>query len=525
MTHTDPTEKTSATFEWVPPAGFNDEVVFNATVVQNYSTYWTGVIAKTSVSALTGTTMDIFSTSRPLVTPRTSTTSAPATSKPVANARAFSSLYEGCGVTKACFGSPSNCESKGNCQYMTTVLERGNKFVFELMTSTEKGAKYVAVGLSNNQLMGGDLVMECVLMGTGEVKVFQSWNIANEKKNQRIPTNNDLQTLNATSVDNTIYCQFQRNAITAVNDTEYNLPATKYYLLLASGTGVKQDGEGGVGYHDIVPVVSAKSGLLSDVNGFSAASKLLLRLHGAFMIAAWIGAASIGIVLARYFKQTWTGSQLCGKDQWFAWHRIFMVLVWCLTITAFVLIFVEIKAWSSGAKNHAILGIITTALAFFQPIGAIFRPSPDSRKRPIFNWLHWFVGNSAHIFGIVSIFLAGQLGKAELPSWWIWIMVGYVAFHVLMHLMFSIAGCISERQSSKRINSFPMKEISNSRSPLASAERRQEAPHSCFRKFLLAVYIFGILAITIALIVIAALAPIEENIKAIQDFISTNSSG
>lgn len=36
------------------------------------------------------------------------------------------------------------------------------------------------------------------------------------------------------------------------------------------------------------------------------------------MITAWIGTASIGILLARYFKQTWVGSQLCGKDQWFA---------------------------------------------------------------------------------------------------------------------------------------------------------------------------------------------------------------
>lgn len=36
------------------------------------------------------------------------------------------------------------------------------------------------------------------------------------------------------------------------------------------------------------------------------------------MLVAWIGAASVGILLARYFKQTWVGSSLCGKDQWFA---------------------------------------------------------------------------------------------------------------------------------------------------------------------------------------------------------------
>lgn len=45
---------------------------------------------------------------------------------------------------------------------------------------------------------------------------------------------------------------------------------------------------------------------------------LQVYLHGSFMVAAWIGSASIGILLARYFKKTWVGSQLCGKDQWFA---------------------------------------------------------------------------------------------------------------------------------------------------------------------------------------------------------------
>lgn len=64
--------------------------------------------------------------------------------------------------------------------------------------------------------------------------------------------------------------------------------------------------------------VSAERKSLADVSGFTAASKLLLRLHGAFMVAAWIGTASIGILLARYFRQTWVNSQLCGKDHWFA---------------------------------------------------------------------------------------------------------------------------------------------------------------------------------------------------------------
>lgn len=84
-----------------------------------------------------------------------------------------------------------------------------------------------------------------------------------------------------------------------------------------------------------------------------------------------------------------------------------MVLTWALTIAAFVLIFVELKAWSGENNPHAILGTVTTILCFLQPIGAYFRPHPGTPKRPIFNWLHWSMGNAAHI--IASKFLLVNL--------------------------------------------------------------------------------------------------------------------
>lgn len=79
--------------------------------------------------------------------------------------------------------------------------------------------------------------------------------------------------------------------------------------------------ENSVGYHDIGRLASASPSYLADVSVFGGASKLFLRLHAAYMIVAWIGTASVGILLARYFKQTWVGSTLCGKDQWFAVSR------------------------------------------------------------------------------------------------------------------------------------------------------------------------------------------------------------
>lgn len=77
-------------------------------------------------------------------------------------------------------------------------------------------------------------------------------------------------------------------------------------------------------FHDSVYLASAEPQALADVSALAAKSKLLIRLHGSFMLAAWLGTASVGILLARYYKQTWVGHQLFGKDIWFA-VRLFLL--------------------------------------------------------------------------------------------------------------------------------------------------------------------------------------------------------
>lgn len=72
-----------------------------------------------------------------------------------------------------------------------------------------------------------------------------------------------------------------------------------------------------MGYHDVGRDATAQPKALAEVANFASTSKVLLRLHGAFMIAAWVGTASLGILIARYYKQTWVGKSLWGKDIWF----------------------------------------------------------------------------------------------------------------------------------------------------------------------------------------------------------------
>lgn len=59
-------------------------------------------------------------------------------------------LYDGCGVSKTCFGFPDKCVSSASCQMAVAVSVKGDRYEFEMKA---QGAKWVGVGLSNDHLM------------------------------------------------------------------------------------------------------------------------------------------------------------------------------------------------------------------------------------------------------------------------------------------------------------------------------------------------------------------------------------
>lgn len=240
------------------------------------------------------------------------------------------------------------------------------------------------------------------------------------------------------------------------------------------------------------------------------------------MIGAWIGSASLGIMVARYFKQTWTGSQCCKKDVWFVVHRLMMILTWLLTLAGFFLIFVELgwewignRAPENIQNYHHILGCVTTGLCFIQPIMALFRPHPGTSKRSLFNWLHWFVGNSAQIVGIVTIFFAVDLDKAQLPQETDYLLIAFVVFHALLHLVMSCLVCKSDSSANYKPaskNGYPMRQMPPPRHFPEYEELKRDAPGGNLRKFFLAFYIVVGSLVTAALIALVVLAPTRPNL-------------
>uniref|UniRef100_A0A1A9WDX6 Ferric-chelate reductase 1 homolog n=1 Tax=Glossina brevipalpis TaxID=37001 RepID=A0A1A9WDX6_9MUSC len=515
-THSNPSPKAEINLEWQSPVDFEGDVIFNSTVAQTYDTFWVGVPSNTVRVVKRDLAPQNYTTSRPRFSPSSRPPYVPVYEQPTTTQMPDDPFYAECGIAKNCFGIPDGCVEEKTCTNVVAIKVRGNIHEFEIM-SNAKDAAYVAFGLSEDTKMGEDLVTECIPQN-GRISMYSSYTSAPPNGNYGSSRNgvpqNTARLVESSFINGVIYCKVERDQITKVRNHEFDLVNKKYFLLLASGKSLKDTG---VGYHDIARSPSSKAINLAELQSLSAASPILLRLHGAFMVIAWIGTTSLGIIFARYFKQTWTGSQLCGKDQWFAWHRICMVTTWSLTMAAFVIIFVEIKGWSAEPNPHAVLGVITTIICFIQPFGALFRPAPNSKKRPIFNWLHWLAGNLAHLLAIVTIFFAVKLTKAELPEWIDWILVAYVAIHVLVHLIYSIVGCVSDRQHTQKVNAFQMGDMSHHglRNSI-KLERRMDAPFGGFRKGLLGLYIVILVLFVVALVLIIVLAPIEETFKNLQ---------
>ncbi|XP_022837537.1 putative ferric-chelate reductase 1 homolog [Spodoptera litura] len=510
VTHSSPEDKPAMTFQWQAPTDFLGGIEFRATVAQSYATFWKNVESPLVEVVTPDTVTSAPAAAAPATTRATQPPPVIMESKPKQEAAPLDVVYQGCADTKLCFGVPQNCVTKGDCKAVLAVFVSGDRYTFELQAVGNP--KYVAAGLSTDNKMGDDSAMECVRNDNGRVSLFTSWTYSKvDPYVSRSDSPQEIVQLQESSViDGKLYCKFRRDVVSVVQGKTFDLANSMYNLMVVAGSEMKDANR--VGFHDLAYEATGTPMSLATVGTAAASSKLLLKLHGSFMLLAWLGTASLGILLARYFRQTWVGKQLGGKDIWFAYHRIFMVLTWLLTVVGFILILIEVGGWSTTGDNpHAITGIVTVIMCFIQPIGAYFRPHPGTKTRPIFNWAHWLLGNSAHILGIVTIFFAVYLQKAELPSWSVYILAAFVAFHVIMHLVLTLTVCVSDgRISNGRINAFPMKDMLGQTRQATQVDRSTDAPFSRFRRLLLGVYTPVVLIFAIAMVCLVALAPITE---------------
>ncbi|XP_066451091.1 putative ferric-chelate reductase 1 [Eleutherodactylus coqui] len=186
-----------------------------------------------------------------------------------------------------------------------------------------------------------------------------------------------------------------------------------------------------------------KKDLTSNVTHKGNNKHIMVKVHGALMLIAWMTTGSLGMIIARYFK-TAASRPILGKALWFQAHQVLMILTVAAVIVSFVLSFVVAEGWAYDVSTHAILGCIVMILAFFQPLFAFFRPLPQTNVRYIFNWYHAISALVMTVLSVANLFLGFQFIDHRL-GWMVKVMGGFVGWEALAIILLEINADLAKK--------------------------------------------------------------------------------
>ncbi|XP_023333943.1 putative ferric-chelate reductase 1 homolog isoform X2 [Eurytemora carolleeae] len=356
---------------------------------------------------------------------------------------------------------------------MYTWKRVGDKMEWE---SYRKGTGYTAIGVSKDSKMGEDIMFVCSQAGVKEY-------VATGRVTPNLITDNAPSLISKSSVNGEMYCKFQSGLKLAASSASLtmDLSTTSFYLLLAKG-----DGE--MSYHTQFKASTASPVSLNTVGGVYSESKIMIQLHGLFMVVAWVGCAGIGKIIAKHFKQTWKGSKVFGADVWFQLHRTLMTLVVLFTIIGLILIMVYEGGWHYTAEEirknpHPALGLVVVILSLIQPVMAAFRPAPGkSCKRMTFFVFHSMFGAAAFALSMTTLFQAQHLDDLSLTFQGFAVpLIVYVVGYGATQIILTIQSCFNKNEREEIID--------------------EDAPGSAIRKIVLLGFTLLSIAVAISLVV------------------------
>ncbi|XP_071384389.1 putative ferric-chelate reductase 1 [Centroberyx affinis] len=419
VSHTSDARQTEVVVIWNAPKDSPSVVQFLVTVVAHYSVYW--VKLPGPIIYQHGVT--------PLPPHSTTTPTTVQTTTPSILPGPFTSA--GCGQSKSCLLDPPGCDPQDpHCFFLSMTTEGADKtsVLFELSGPAEG---YLAFALSWDTWMGNDDMYMCVKDGDG---VSVSAAFVSGRTHPEDQSQSSLSSVSWRLADGGLQCSFSRLVrLTNLEPERYDLDQ-EYFLFLANGHAQYGD----VWKHSRQPLISAHRKRITGPPEVLRGSRgpIIMKLHGALMLLAWMLTGSVGTFIASYYKPDWPNQTLLGQKVWFQVHRGLMMLTVGLTVAAFCLPFFYRRGWSKHAGVHPYLGCCVLALALMQPIMAAFRPAPDSHRRNIFNWAHWGVGSVTEIMAVAAMFLGMRQSSLLLPlPCAMSVLIGYVCWLASFRLL------------------------------------------------------------------------------------------
>ena len=264
------------------------------------------------------------------------------------------------------FNADDDCSAK-NCPSVCYYFNSEEKTFYIELQGDITSKRYVAVGFSDDQSMGDDLVAYCGK--SDDDKPLVKFGINEDKSGPKIEVEGKaLNPMFKTEDHGKAECSFNMPANMNSVDGQRKFDLTKkdgYHVFIAAGP---LDSQGSATYHD--KKVSSDKVELTKAKKLkkSQQANILIQLHGSFMVMAWLLFGYVGVTFPEFFKGSWKGKQICKKDAWFILHRGMMYASVILASIGLVLIMVHGKGWHYNNEQlvrlylHPVLGLTTIIL-------------------------------------------------------------------------------------------------------------------------------------------------------------------
>ncbi|XP_065320205.1 putative ferric-chelate reductase 1 [Gordionus sp. m RMFG-2023] len=363
-------------------------------------------------------------------------------------------VYPECGTSKSCFRSPAGCLSEDECDRILTYKPSNsyhhNEVDFELMSKVDSNNAWAGTAFSKTNTLSDSSLVLCVYNSmTGQVEVANYYNPPDAEITEKLPNSekDGLRNMSGTLLPDRIRCRFSKGVEGSTKDSRvFPLAGNKYHLGMLWGKAL----HGTPFRHTSEPLMTAEALPLTVESAHEyiyPRVPIVYKLHTILFLIAWVGFISFAIIISRYFRTMWPGKYYFGEPIWFGWHRICYVLAICCLIPAFILVFIYLLNWTQNQfdfpRGTLALGIIATLLAMCIPILSLFRCNPNSKSRPIYNWIVWIVETIALLLAQIYIFLLFSLPKmVGTRRFHIdWIMIAFIIVFVITELILEIHAC------------------------------------------------------------------------------------
>jgi len=375
-------------------------------------------------------------------------------------------MYEGCDVQKGCI-VPEVEEREESClveRICPIVVAFGgeehpkepktkDQIVVEIYGYADK---WVAFGISQDNEMGDDFVVECCAEGQ-KINLYNSWNYNYTNIRQRGDQGPDgiIKLKHTVREGSALYCKFYIQAIferTPTNQAQtykYNLFTTEYHLVMATGDDLIEEGKvtkkGNLLVHRDTRYSSGGSYHLGKRFEPNGRQIKILEVHGILLVICWFYFLPMGIFVGRYMKETSRNYVMCGTKVWRFVHVMCMSTAGMLMLAALGCHVAGRLGWYEAGKNkfHIYSGWFVNLSAIFLVITGYQLTKENLTEGFDFNeYFHGLLAHVSYLYGLLIIYFSPTGSRySRLPCAVSPLTVGWVVIYLIMQIPITLHYC------------------------------------------------------------------------------------